>query len=382
MSDPGEDARSRRWTSETEVVDLLAHVGLVPIDRVVDEALTIESSVRRNRNLRVSWRDGTGYFVKLPDDRSPLSRQTIRAEAAFYRIATEVNALRHVTVPLVHVDDRHDLLVLELLARHDTLLDRLRQAPRGTFPIALHARVAGELGSLHSLDGERMGLASPPAVAPVPHYARPSPWVLHFATPATLLVLEMLGDLPSVDDGLADLASTWQAQTVVHGDIRPENVLIAETDHASDLRLVDWELCHLGDPAQDVGALVAAAVTATLGQASFTSPEEDPSPRPWHDLEEASTVLQATCSAIITAYTRSRDLKGRQRREFFVRATRYAAARLIQGVMEMADRHDAVTTSGCAMVEMAGNIFADPDHATVALLGPDPAGAPDSIREK
>ena len=64
-------------------------------------------------------------------------------------------------------------------------------------------------------------------------------------------------DLQTIDDVHAQLSETvpeQQGVSIVHGDYRLDNVIIAEScDIAA---VVDWELCTLGDPLADVGLLL------------------------------------------------------------------------------------------------------------------------------
>lgn len=82
------------------------------------------------------------------------------------------------------------------------------------------------------------------------------------------------------------------------------------------------------------------------------------------NLEEASTVLQAVSAAVWEAYIATRELTGATAGRLAARTTLYAAARLVQAVMEMADRNDAVTPGGVALLEIADKIFADPERAS------------------
>ena len=51
-----------------------------------------------------------------------------------------------------------------------------------------------------------------------------------------------------------------QAQVLVHGDLRQPNIML----HRGKVTFIDWEQCGLGDPARDVGMLIAEDVRAWL----------------------------------------------------------------------------------------------------------------------
>lgn len=351
------------WPTESELLDQLVAAHVIDNDRLVDEGITVESSSRRNRNLRITWPDGTGYLVKLPDGRSPLSRRTLRAEIHFYRLSRHVGTLDGLLVPMLYDDPERSMLVLELKSQHRTIQELLTARAPGEFPISVQRRAASALGRLHSTKLAVVDdVPQATGVAPIADYGRPDPWILATATQSTMLVLEMLNDLPEVTAGLTNLVRRWQPETLVHGDVRPDNFLVKGR---SDLRIVDWELWHIGDPAQDIGNLLAAAVAATLGEVALKTPhEQSVSESPSMNLEEASTVLQAVSAAVWEAYIATRELTGATAGRLAARTTLYAAARLVQAVMEMADRNDAVTPGGVALLEIADKIFADPERAS------------------
>jgi aminoglycoside phosphotransferase (APT) family kinase protein len=69
--------------------------------------------------------------------------------------------------------------------------------------------------------------------------------------------LDRLGEpLPALEVGLRwlrlNLPSPPERQALVHGDFRLGNFIVDERGLAA---VIDWELCHAGDPAEDVGWL-------------------------------------------------------------------------------------------------------------------------------
>lgn len=65
------------------------------------------------------------------------------------------------------------------------------------------------------------------------------------------------GDLGALLDELVDGPPAPQATTIVHGDYRLGNVMIANDAPPRVLAVLDWELATLGDPLRDVGYFLA-----------------------------------------------------------------------------------------------------------------------------
>src|SRR6185437_13211906 len=67
-------------------------------------------------------------------------------------------------------------------------------------------------------------------------------------------------ELPQVDDVarlLAERLPDPLAPTVVHGDYRLGNMMVAENEPTRILAVLDWEMGAIGDPRADVGYLLA-----------------------------------------------------------------------------------------------------------------------------
>lgn len=262
--------------------------------------------------------------------------------------------------------------MLELQAGHDSLRDVVAAAWPHEFPIALHRTVGEILGAVHATEPGALGApASPPSVAPVANYGRPEPWLLNTASQGTLMLMEMLQNSAALSNGLTELAGQWRPDTLVHGDVRSDNVLVAGSS-ARDVRFVDWELWHVGDPAQDLAGLLGAIVGETFGRAlSDASPQPDTEhdPRPPMDLDIAGTVMQAACHAVWRGYVSVRGLPSRARRALAPRAAAFTAATIVQAEVGIAEGVTAVSSRGCDMLQIAENIFTDPERAATEFLG-------------
>lgn len=117
---------------------------------------------------------------------------------------------------------------------------------------ALGATVAG----LHGVDPGAVLAAHPDRRAhfPVPSMRRLTPAELAFGLGVDF------GDyvvaLQAVDEHLERLSADWSDTSLVHFDLRDDNVLFGAPGGRPRLAVVDWELCGVGDPMYDLGVLV------------------------------------------------------------------------------------------------------------------------------
>ena len=95
---------------------------------------------------------------------------------------------------------------------------------------------------------------------------RPTPEVLSRLSPANGLLIRMLQSQEGCAEHLDSLRTLWRVETVIHGDIRPGNVLIVKGRGESprEVWIVDWEMVQLGDPAWDLAG--AARLRKILGR--------------------------------------------------------------------------------------------------------------------
>lgn len=123
----------------------------------------------------------------------------------------------------------------------------------GSTPAAsetLIAELGGLLGALHSARvGARDLAARRPWILGVP--AGRVPAMYDGNLPACRLLGE-IAQRPAVAAAIAGLERTWTDRTAIHGDVKFDNVLVAQ----ERMLLVDWELAGLGEPVWDLAGVV------------------------------------------------------------------------------------------------------------------------------
>jgi len=110
----------------------------------------------------------------------------------------------------------------------------------------LPGQLGAALAQIHSIDGH--GMEGVPASDADPALAACALWEG---------TLDEVGEpLPAVEAGLRWLRlhppSPPTRERLVHGDFRLGNLIVGEAGLAA---VIDWELCHAGDPAEDIGWL-------------------------------------------------------------------------------------------------------------------------------
>jgi Ser/Thr protein kinase RdoA (MazF antagonist) len=359
---------------------LLEH-RLIDPQWIIDGEVTIQSAARRNRNLRFEGAGGAGYLIKqaglLEQGRQP----TLENEAAFLEFCRDEPALARVArhLPAIAFRDRdHSLHGLRLLAGTKTLLAWHHDHDPGAFPTAPSRAVGQALGTIHAVfrlpeQRENARLAWLPARLPgaLQDY-RPSPATLATLSPAGARVLRILQEHPEIGSQLGRLRSEWRPETVIHGDIKSDNILLRpgrdDTDSKSvEVWIVDWEFVQLGDPAWDVaGALHDYLVlwTSAMPLSPALTPEEMVG-QARYPLE----VLWGAIHAFWEGYRRAADVSPAEAPCLMRRSVLFSAARLIQAAYELSAQEEQIPAQAVILMQLSANILAGPELGQALLYG-------------
>ena len=265
--------RTQSILTEADLPDFLAGLGLVPSGAAIDVEPAGDGNINWVRRVRAP--DGTSWIVKqarpnlerFPEYQAPTERivcehRWLEAAAPFddEDVCPEVVRFDEVDRVLVLADfggaERLDHALargaavgpaLESIAR---LLGRLHAATSD-------AALAPELASRFANDGMRRLHGEHIFVLPL----RPNDFPL--AVELRARASELRRDAALV--AAADRAYTRYLEprgALVHADAQGGNVLLTR----SGPKLLDAEIAHLGDPAFDVGTLVAHVLLAAIGR--------------------------------------------------------------------------------------------------------------------
>jgi hypothetical protein len=343
---------------------------------VVGGGFEVLDSSRRNRNFKVLQHRGPCYFVKQGAD--PHAGATIAREAAIYRHLGSprlgASLGRHIP-KFHHYDPVLDLLIVGLSPGSesvDAYAARTRRIP---------AAVGGPLGAvLAALHRTRPGAMASSGVLRVPFDA-PPPWILQVHRPrlamlesaseTTHTLIRMIQQYPEIGANLSELSQTWLWDCLIHGDLRSANYVVRARRSPRGVRglqIVDWELACIGDPAWDVGCVLADFLALWVSSMPLTRDGSlDLSLR----LARFPLArMTRNIRAFWDAYVSANDALGDQSQgDLLFRSIRYAAARLLQRAYEKAQFSPGLTADVVCMVQLSLNLVRRAPEAAHRLFG-------------
>lgn len=358
--------------SKSNVVHYLLEQGLLALESVVDGDLMIVDVTRRNRNFKVIRRSAQGYFVKQIQNWDMQTVATLASEAACYRLArtaAEFAPLAALVPRDFLYDSQRHVLITELLPDNESLSDhhrRLNGFPPDT------ARLLGALfGRLHR---DPVPMEKQPEAAT---FRRQPPWILSAYQGTTMFgalsagnaqLLRIVQGYPDFQRTLDELRAEWRISSLIHGDLKWDNCVVyrAPGGDALALKVVDWELCDLGDPRWDLGALLQAYISFWV--LSMRISEELPPARSANTAQYPIERMQPSVRAFWQAYVEARGIDRARAQALLTSSMKFGAARMIQTAYESMQFSPQMSASALGLLQVSFNILREPSEAVAHLL--------------
>jgi aminoglycoside phosphotransferase (APT) family kinase protein len=248
-------ADADRWPRPDEVIARLIRVGAVDPARALTEGLACIPCGRSHAVLRVELGGQPVLSVKLFGAPRGETEGTAAAELLVRDLARKVPALAAL-VPDGHDSGDPHLLIAQWVAGKPAWEAEQEAAPDlATGLPMLSARLVPLLATMHRATARYLRDQANAIDRRVPWILRlvdgDSPTEL-WSNPVIADVMAQILARPELVAGLRRARAAWRPVGLIHGDCKLDNVIIGDDDA---IRLIDWEMARLGDPAWDLAAL-------------------------------------------------------------------------------------------------------------------------------
>jgi hypothetical protein len=345
----------------------------------------------KNFNLLVSFPEGYHFLVK--QERHDLEGKTDGefwhewAIHEFFRSFPELSPLRSLVSEIVHFDPNHSILVLDYRDDYCDLIDFYRVEK--TFPTEVASAVGAALATIHratfnkqkykdffsSHNWDKVCIDRAPSI----FYGlkRVSPDVFGMVRGDGLSFFRLYQRDQTLEQAIAQLEQRWQPCCLIHNDLKLRNILLNldwekdltnfQPEGANVVRLIDWEKFTWGDPAFDLGTVIAGYLTIWLDGLAVNSEIDIDTA-----LRLAATPLehlQPSLIAFLKNYFQTFPELCERCPDFLLRAIQFAGVVLIRKILVKIDHRDTFGNTEICMFHSAKTLLCAPEQSIPTIFG-------------
>lgn len=247
---PSPRAHSTTRLGPVEVVDALTRM-----DLPAKGMRGVERCVSRRRVALVDFEDRSPVLLKWPDDEAELHNNF---ESVALTMLERLDLPVRMTQCVPSVLGSHDdgkMLALDVLDPAISLRSQLGLTPDLSSPLLLELAVC--LATLHASDITSLRADFPEwdLMLPVPTSCQLT--VEEYVLGCGMDFDAYLITMQRLEPTFQRLHEAWSPSSLIHFDLRDDNILFAVDTSPPLCRLIDWELAGFGDPLYDVGYAAA-----------------------------------------------------------------------------------------------------------------------------
>jgi hypothetical protein len=307
------------------------------------------SNSHKNCNLLVTLPGESKLLVKqehyVENDGTP---QEFFNEWLFHQLLQQFPVLGNIvaiTPLVVHYDEKNSIIIRNYLTEYVDIASFYHK--NLCFPEAIAIAIGQTLGVLHRVTFNRQEYRNFMATAPEGQFRyqvyNPAqgigsigPEIFGVVPTDALQFYILYQNCEGLEAAIADLANAWHPCCLTHNDLNLNNILVhSKWDKLDDciVQLIDWEACAWGDPAFDLGTLIANYLQLWLHSLVVD---------PTLDFDESLhlamiplEVLQPSMLSLIQAYLSAFPMILECHQDFLVRVVQFAGLALIHQVHDM-----------------------------------------------
>ncbi|MGJ5672095.1 MAG: aminoglycoside phosphotransferase family protein [Nostochopsis sp.] len=361
----------------------LQNVGLCSSEHEVIANSELVESSNKNINLLINLGSDRKFLVKqernIKHNGIP---QELFNEWLFHKLLQQFPVLGNIAEVgslLLHFDEEESILIRNYLTEYFELENFYQQ--NDIYPLEIARAIGASLGVLHRATFNQREYRDFMATAPQGQFRyqfyNPTQGIESFSSdifgsvPTDALKFYILYQrYESIESAIAELASLWQPCCLTHNDLKLENILVHSRWEQLDnclIRIIDWKTCSWGDPAFDLGTLVASYLNIWL-----ESLVVDPSMKLEESLELAATpleVLHPSIVALIQAYLNAFPSILDYHCDFIQRVAQFSGLVLIHQLQATIQDRKYFDNSGIATLQVAKSLLTRPQESIMTVFG-------------
>lgn len=356
------------------VIEYLLHNKLMNSKSIVDNDLEIYDVSRKNRNIRISFRTGSGLLLKQANPYDISSYVTIKRESLLYAIIQTENEFACLAdiAPRIHdYDEKNNIMVTDYVPGY-SWNKYISQELNMKLEPDMVASLANAVGTFHHtfenvLKVKRDLDFLPKTFAFENLLIHPGPEIFINLSQANMTLLKIIQRDPKIYDILERLFASWDSRTLIHGDIKFDNIIVTVEKNTKRHIFTDWEMASIGDPAWDIGSIFQEFIRSWLYILPITGTEEIQ--QLLEDSKESLQNMQYALRIFWNEYIQVIQKDPQETNELLLKSSKFCAARLIQSAYELLHSQTELNNLATYMVQIGLNMIDNVNSATIHLLG-------------
>jgi thiamine kinase-like enzyme len=358
----------------------------------------VERKFTKNFNLLVTLPKGRQLLVKQErHNREGKTATEFWHEwqiQEFLQRFPEVSQIRSWVSEVIYFDAENSILVFNYLNDYRDLMDFYTKdnvlataLAQQDEVISIGSTIGAALATIHrlTLDHQeyreffresRQGVAIDPTLHLVSQLERIGPEIFGQVPADALKFFALYQRYDSLKQAIAELTTAFEPCCLAHNDLKLNNILLStdwqltslsETSNNSMVRLIDWERSTWGDPAFDLGMLIASYLQIWLSNlmTSKAIAIEESLRMAMTPLEH----LQPSLAAIAIAYFAHFPQVLERRPNFLRRVVQFSGLALILQILSMIEYQKTFGNQGICMLQVAKTLLGRPEQSIATIFG-------------
>ena len=352
--------------------------------------IQVEPKFAKNFNLLVTLQDRRSLLVK--QERCHYEGKTTNEFLnewllhEFFQRFPKLNSIRLLLSEIIHFDAEHSIAVFNYLSSYRDLAEFHTKG--NVFPTAIASSIGATLAMIHRATWNRQeyrdffsqnreNIPVDKAFASICRLERIEPEMFGLVPADSLKFFALYQRYNSLGKAIAELTSAMIPCCLTHNDVKLNNILLhndweqiissSEPSNNSIIRLIDWERCAWGDPAFDLGMLIASYLQIWLNSLVISPAIEIETSLANALIPLAQ--LQPSLAAIASSYFDNFPEIVESSPDFFRRVVQCSGLALVQYILAALQYRKTFGNTGICMLQVAKSLLCRPEPSMSIVFG-------------
>lgn len=351
----------------------------------------IKEKSSKNFNLLVSFSNDRHLLIKQElRDQEGKTKKSFLDEWGIHQLLqfSELSPIRLLISEAIHFDPEYSIIVYNYLDDYCDLTDFYDKEQ--IFPTAIATTIGANLATIHrsTIDNqeyknflaqswEKQQIDRIPNLLRKLERIEPEVFGSVCLDGIQFFVLYQLYE--SLGSAIAILNAAFQPCCLTHNDLKLDNILLHkdfsryqaepsnDISRISDVRIIDWEHSRWGDPAFDLGMIIASYLKIWLSSLVINTDIDVET-----SLASAITPLeqvQPSIFALTKAYFQHFPEILQRRPDFLTRVMQFTGIGLINRIQAKLEYQEAFDNTGICMLQVAKTLLCRPEQSISVVFG-------------